>query len=319
MMVADLLLIIFFSLLLIKATDILLVNLQSFSKQMKIGAFASGGLVVALATSLPELFVGLTAALHGEPSLSLGNVIGANIANLSLVIGGAALIGGTLKVQGSFLNRDVFYAFLAGAAPMLLLIDKTLSRTDGLILLAIYLFYQAVIFRQQDKGAATGEGIANRLIHRISLRGTKKEIFWILVGIVALLFSANMLVGLGLKVALVLNLPILVVGMVWIAIGTTLPELIFEAEAIKKHQPEMAFGNLLGSIVANATLVLGLVALISPIKIEAFAQYLLATIAFILVFGLFYLFIRTKRRLERWEGVVLVVVWLIFVLAEFLR
>ena len=319
MIATDLLLIIFFSLLLIKATDVLLINLKSFSKQMKIGAFASGGLVVALATSLPELFVGLAAALRGEPSLSLGNVVGANIANLSLVIGGAALIGGTLKVQGNFLSRDVFYAFLAGATPMLLLIDKVLSRTDGLILLVIYLFYQVVIFRQQDKGAAAEEGIVNRLIHRISLQGTKKEIFWILVGIVVLLFYANMLVGLGSKVALTLNLPILVVGMVWIAIGTTLPELIFEAEAIKNRQPEMVFGNLLGSIVANATLVLGLVALISPIRIEAFAQYLLATIAFVLIFGLFYFFIRTKRRLERWEGATLALVWLAFVLAEFLK
>lgn len=319
MIATDLLLIIFFSLLLIKATDILLVNLKSFSKQIKIGAFASGGLVVALATSLPELFVGLAAALRGEPGLSLGNVVGANIANLSLVIGGAALIGGTLKVRGSFLSRDVFYAFLAGATPMLLLIDKVLSRADGIILLAIYLFYQAVIFRQQDKGADTEGGIVNRLIHRISHQETKKEIFWIFIGVVVLLFSANMLVSLGLKVALVLNLPVLVVGMVWIAIGTTLPELIFEAEAIKNHQPEMAFGNLLGSIVTNGTLVLGIVALISPIRIEAFTQYLLATIAFVLVFGLFYLFIRTKRRLERWEGAVLAIVWLVFVLAEFLK
>lgn len=319
MIVTDLLLIIFFSLLLIKATDVLLVNLQSFSKQMKIGAFASGGLVVALATSLPELFVGLAAALKGEPSLSLGNVIGANIANLSLVIGGAALLSGTVRIQGNFLSRDVFYAFLAGATPMLLLIDKVLSRTDGLILLVIYLFYQVVIFRQQDKGGNAEEGMVNRLIHRISLQGTKKEIFWIVLSLVILLFSANILVSLGLKIALALNLPILVVGMVWIAIGTTLPELIFAVEAIKKRQPEMVFGNLSGSIVANGTLILGIVALISPIKIEAFAQYLLATIAFVLVFGLFYFFIRTKRRLERWEGAVLAIIWLAFVLTEFLK
>lgn len=317
-MVTDLLWLIFFSLLLIKATDILLVNLKSFAKRLKIGAFVLGGLAAALTTSLPELFVGLAAALRAEPSLSLGNVVGANIANLSLVIGGAALIGGTLKVQGNFLSRDVFYAFLAGAAPMLLLMDKTLSRLDGVILLAIYLFYQVVIFRQQSGGSTEGE-MVHRLIHHVSLRGTKKEFFWIFVGVAVLLFSANMLVDLGAKVAATIGLPLLVVGMVWVAIGTTLPELIFEAEAIKKRQPEMVFGNLLGSIVANGTLVLGVVAVIAPFKIEAFAQYLLATITFVLVFGLFYFFIRTKRRLERWEGAVLALVWLVFVLAEFLK
>jgi len=270
MIVTDLLWLIFFSLMLIKATDILLVNLKSFARHLKIGAFVLGGLAAALTTSLPELFVGLMAALRGEPSLSLGNVIGANIANLSLVVGGAALIGGTLRVQGNFLNRDVFYAFLAGAAPMVLLMDKVLSRLDGLILLAIYLFYQAVIFRQQGGGNAEG-GMVHRLIHRVSLRGTKKEFLWMFIGVAVLLFSANMLVDLGAKVAAGINLSLLVVGMVWIAIGTTLLELIFEAEALKKRQPEMVFGNLLGSIVANGTLVLGVVALIAPIKIEAFA------------------------------------------------
>lgn len=312
--------ILLFCLLLIKAADILLINLKALAGRTKIGSFALSGLVIALATSLPELFVGLAAALRGEPNLSLGNVIGSNIANLSLVIGGAALIGGTVVVQGAFLKQDVFYAFLAGAAPMLLLVDKNLSRLDGLVLLALYGFYQTMIFRQQEKmKVATEDGFIGRLLRHLNHRGTKREIAWIFFGVALLLFSADMIVRFASSLALVLNLPILMVGLVFIAVGTTLPELIFEAGAIKKHQPEMVFGNLLGSIVANGTLVLGLVALISPIKIEAFAQYLLATITFVLVFGLFYLFIRTKRRLERWEGAILAFVWLLFVLAEFLK
>ena len=127
-------LILFFSFLLIKATDILVVNLKGLSTRIGLGQFAVTTFLLALATSLPELFVGITSALEGTPNLSLGNIIGSNIADLSLVIGGAALFAGSVNVRGRFLNRDVFYAFLAGAAPMVLLFDKKLTRVDGLIL-----------------------------------------------------------------------------------------------------------------------------------------------------------------------------------------
>jgi len=132
-----------------------------------------------------------------------------------------------------------------------------------------------------------------------------------------LLFSADMIVQFSLKLALVLNVPVIVVGLVLVSIGTTLPELALEIEAIRKHQSEMVFGNLLGSIVANSTLVVGTVVLISPITIKGFDEYLLATLVFIIAFGLFYFFVRTKRRLERWEGLVLLIVYLLFFLAEF--
>jgi len=149
MIIIYLALILLFSFLLIKATDILIVNLKGFSQATGLGQFAMTTFLLALATSLPELFVGITSALEGTPSLSLGNIIGSNIADLSLVIGGAALVGGTVGVHGIFLRRDVFYAFLAGAAPMVLLFDKSLSRVDGLILLALYGFYNFWVFTER--------------------------------------------------------------------------------------------------------------------------------------------------------------------------
>ena len=272
MIIVNLILIFLFCLVLIKASDILLVNLKSFALQTGIGAFAITGLIVALATSLPEFFVGVAAGFRGEPNLSLGNVVGANIANLSLVIGGAALIGGAVTVHGTFLRRDVFYAFLAGAAPMLLLTDRVLSRIDGLILLSLYGFYQVMVFEEQKRKAANEEGFINRLLRRLNHRGTRQELSWIFLGVILLIFSADMIVRLASKIALSLNIPILLIGLVLVAIGTTLPELTFEIEAIRSHQPTMVFGNLLGSIVANGTLIIGLVALISPIRIQAFDE-----------------------------------------------
>jgi len=102
-----------------------------------------------------------------------------------------------------------------------------------------------------------------------------------------------------------------------VSVGTTLPELVFGIKASKDKQSSMVFGNLSGSIAANATLIIGVVALISPIRIQAFASYLLATMVFLIIFGLFYFFIRTKHRLDRWEGLTLFLVYLIFVIIQF--
>lgn len=321
MIIVDLALIFLFCLLLIKASDILIINLRSLANRTKIGQFAITGLILALATSLPEFFVGITAALKGTPNLSLGNVVGSNIANLSLIIGGAALIGGTVQVRGDFLRQDVFYAFLAGAAPMILLFDRGLSRLDGMILLALYGFYQATVFRERRKASPVEEenGFVRQLIRRLNHRGTKREIGWIFLGMALLLFSADMLVRAASKIAIILEIPILLVGLVLIAIGTSLPELAFEVRAIRARQPEMVFGDLLGSVVANATLIIGITSLISPIRIQAFGEYLVATMAFVVIFGAFYFFVRTKHRLDRWEGAFLIGFYLAFVLGEFIH
>jgi len=310
-----------FSILLIKATDIFLVNLKSLSSKSRAGAFAITGLIAALGTSLPEVFVGITSALRGTPNLSLGNIIGANIANLSLVVGGAALLGGAVAVRGDFLKTDVFYAFLAGATPMLLLIDKALSRVDGLILLALYGSYQAIVFRERHRatGVTEEDGFIHRLLRRLNHQTTRRELGWMFLGLALLLFSADILVRVAIQIALILKVPVLLVGLILISIGTCLPELVFETKAAKERQPQMIFGNLLGSIVANATLIIGLVSVISPIRIQAFGEYLLATMAFVIIFAAFYLFIRTKRKLERWEGAFLIGFYLAFALSEFIH
>lgn len=314
-----------FSLVLIKATDILLINLKRLSSRTRLGEFAITSFLIALATSLPELFVGISSALGGVPNLSLGNVIGANVANLSLVIGGAALVGGSLGVKGEFLRRDIFYAFLAGTAPMLLLVDRHLSRPDGLVLLFLYGFYNFSLFAQQKKKQEGQEGkegqeerVITWLLRRLNHSGKSKDVGWIFLGVALMVFSADMIVRRAVELGSLLNLPIILVGLFFVAIGTTLPELTFGLKVIREHKPQMLFGNLLGSLVANGTLIIGITALLSPIRIVAFSEYLLATLAYVLIFGLFYLFIRTKQKLERWEGVVLILVYLTFVIAEFL-
>jgi cation:H+ antiporter len=143
------LLLVGFSLLLIKATEILTDSLQELARITRIGKFAITSLLLAFATSVPELVVGITAALEGRPNMALGTVLGSNIADISLVIGGAAVIGGSFSVAGEFLRLDIFSVFLAGVLPLMLLLDNKLSRVDGIILLLVYGIYNFGLLRNK--------------------------------------------------------------------------------------------------------------------------------------------------------------------------
>lgn len=314
MLIFYLVLLLLFSFLLIRASQLLVESIKALAQKTHLGKFALTSFILALATSLPEFFVGLTAALEQKPTLSLGNVIGSNIANLSLVVGGTALIGGTIKVVGNFLKKDIFYTFLAGSLPLVLLLDNYLSRVDGLILLVVYAWYVATILHLKK-----GEHSFGGIIKRLEDRKVEIALSMFFVGMIVLIFSADMLVKVSYQLAQIFHIPLLLVGLFLVSIGTTLPELSFGIRAIRSRQVAMVFGNLLGSVVANSSLILGMVALITPIKIISLEEYLVATIFFILIFGAFYLFVRTKHRLDRWEGGLLFLFYLLFALVEFLK
>ena len=129
------------SLLLMKATEFTLNAFQVLADKIKVRKMVVAALLVALSTSLPELFVGILSALEGQPEISLGNVLGSNVANLSLVIGGAALVSGSVSVVGDFMKKELVAAFLAGCLPILLVMDGNLTRLDGLLLLGAYGVY----------------------------------------------------------------------------------------------------------------------------------------------------------------------------------
>lgn len=308
--------IIFFSIVLIQATDLLLVHLKALSKKTGLGGFFLTSLILGLATSLPELFVGITAALEGTPIISLGDIIGSNIVDLSLVVGLAALLGGSLRISDESNSEDLVHAFMAGIIPLLLLLDKTLSRVDGLILISFYGFYHYYILKGKRTISDKEGGLIAGILRRLRANHVERDFSLLFLGIGLLVFSADMIVRFSRSLALKLNLPIFLVGLFLVAIGTSLPELVFELKAVVKRESGMFMGNLLGSIVANSTLIIGLVALIAPIRINSLYKYITAVFFYVLIFSLFYLFVKTKNKLERWEGAVLILIYIFFIIFE---
>jgi cation:H+ antiporter len=317
------LLLILFSFILVKSADLIIVAIRRIAKQTKTGLFALSAVILAVSTSFPELFVSIASAIEKEPGITLGIIVGSNIANISLVAGITAFIVGKVQVHGDFLKRDALIALVAGIMPLILVLDGELSRVDGLVLLAMYGAYATGFFKGRFLEIAEEhkkESFYYRLLRKINhINGTRtKEFGKLFVGVALLLFSADVIVRLSTQLALTAGIDIFIIGLILVAAGTSLPELAFSLRSLEDHQPSMFFGNLLGSIIANSTLVVGTAAVIYPIKMVARSEYMIAVGAFLLIFTTFWYFIRSKHRLDRWEAGVLLLLYLTFLLVAFL-
>ena len=322
MLIWQILILIFFSFVLIKSAEWIIVSLRRIAKRSKVGVFAISAIILAVCTSLPELFVGITSAIEGVPNISLGVVLGSNIDNTALITGLVALILGKINVHGEYLKRDVFMALVAGLLPLALMADGILGRVDGLVLLFVYASYTASFFKDKFVEITNEHSQESffykflRQMNHIDFDITK-EYGKLFISLALMLFSSKQIIGASEKLAVSIGIPIFVVGLIILAIGTSLPELVFSLRSVKGGEPKMFFGNLLGSTIANSTLIVGLTAVISPITITSFGDYRNAVIAFVIIFLSFWFFIRSKHRLDRLEGLILVVMYLIFVTIEF--
>lgn len=315
-------LILILSFVLIKAAELVIIAIRRLSRDLGASSFAISAIILALGTSFPELFVGLTSAIEGTPNLSFGVVVGSNIANIALVGALAAIFAGSVEVRGGYLKHDVWISFVAGILPILLVADLTLGRVDGFILLSVYFAYATGFFRHRYEKIGqeqAQESFVYRFFREFNHVDSKKtkEFGRLFAGIALLLFSADSIVRLSTNLAEYARIPIFLIGLFVIAIGTSLPELAFSIRSLKDHEPSMFFGNLLGSTIANSTFIVGLTAVIHPIKIVAFSQYLTSAIFFVIVFLTFWFFIRSKHRLDRWEAGLLFLIYIVFAIAEF--
>jgi cation:H+ antiporter len=203
---------------------VLLRSLSRLSAFLRLNEFIAAFILMAFCTSLPELFIGISSALAGNPSLSLGNVIGSNIIELTLVSGIAIVLARGIKMERRFMRKEVYGMVLLATLPMLLMFfGRELSRLDGLILLgafAIY-FYEMIT----SKHASFRKKLRERDSHFVALG----MLVLFLASAALLYFSAKWAVSYGSELAELLGFPHLLVGLFFVALGTTLPDLTFSA------------------------------------------------------------------------------------------
>lgn len=272
--------------------------------------FVVGFVLMAVMTSMPELFVGIMSALSGFSAISLGDILGANIVDLTIVVGVTAVLGKRIKIESEIEKRDVFYTALIAMLPIILFIDNGLSRIDGIILLCSFILYVARLIKQSSKFRK----IKASHISKKMLRG---EIILFVFSLFVLLLSSRFVVEFAIPLVSELSLTPLLVGLTIVSIGTTLPELFFETNSVINGHSGMAMGDLLGSVVANSSLVLGVVSIIKPIETQLTA-FSIASIFLALIMTIFIVFSKSEKEISRKEGIVLIMLYVVFVITSLL-
>jgi len=286
--------------------------LSRIARFLKWSEFMVAFVLMAFVSSLPELFIGISSAFHGMPEISFGNIIGANVINLTLAVGLAVLFLGGLDIERKTVRNYALFAVVAALLPLILILDGQLSRTDGLILLLAFAGYFFWLFSKRERFSR----VYNNARH--GFKQFFKDILIFLVSVGLLLLSAELVINSAVVFAQALRVPAVIIGILLIGAGTALPEAYFSIRAALRGRKEMILGNLMGCVVATSLLVLGLVALLSPIKISDFSPYFIARL-FLFVSAVFFLiFIRTNERITKKEALFLLLIYFAFVGSEIL-
>jgi cation:H+ antiporter len=280
---------------------------------LRIKEFVVAFFIMAFATSLPNLTVGIISAFKNIPQLSFGDVIGGNIVDLSIVLGLAALISRKgISCESRVVQVSSLYTIFIAILPLLLVFDGTLSRADGIILLLSFLFYSFWLMSKKERFTKTYADSGET----VNLKGFLKDLGLLILGLTLLLLSAEGVVRTASFFSATFLLPISLVGLLIVGLGNCLPETVFSLRAAKKEENWMILGNLMGSVIMCATLVLGIVALIKPIQISDFSPFAVAR-AFMIISVLFFLFcIKTGQKITKKEGMFLIGVYILYLLTE---
>ncbi|MDD5032634.1 MAG: sodium:calcium antiporter [Candidatus Pacebacteria bacterium] len=295
-----------------KSSDFLVGSLSYLSRAFGISEYLAAFIFMSLATSFPELFVGITSSLKGIPEFSLGNILGANIINITLVIGLIIFIGNGLKVEGKISKRNFWIISIAAFLPIFLASDGMVSRSDGALLILAFILYLLTLYKEKEYFSKT-ISLHNGLHPSLKIFG---HLLFFALALVILILSANAIVWAGENLAAKTTLGIMLFGAVFVSLGTALPEVAFGVRARLKRHVSMAIGNSLGSVAFNSTFIVGLVGLINPIKTNISFDFVF--LAFTLFLGLFMfnMFVFSKAFISKKEGAALLAVYGLFLAFE---
>ena len=271
-------------------------SLIRIARYLKMTEFTVAFILMAFATTIPELFVGITSALHGRPELSFGNIIGSNIINLTLAVAIGVFIAKGLKCEGAVIQRSSIYTLLIAFLPILLMLDGSISRVDGVILILALAVYLQRLFYQKERFTKVFANAFNR--EWTQFRLFLKDLAVFFGGLLLLLLSAEGIVWSSTYLATAFNMPLMIIGAVLVALGTNLPEITFGIKAITMGHKDMVLGNLLGAVAINSTLVLGVTVLIYPLKIVSFSPYITGIIFVVAAVLFFTIFSRNGKEIS---------------------
>lgn len=290
---------------LIRGADLFIVGAKQLGASFGMSKFAIGVLIVGFGTSLPELASSIAAALDGATEIVIANVVGSNITNILLIVGLLALLSGRVAVKRDLIKTELPIFFIATVHFLAVVFDGTVDRIEALLLLSTFSAYMWYLFSEakvEDEVRMTQSG--RRPYPRF------RSVAFILLGVGAVLGGAHFTVEMVVDIATMLAVPLGLVSIVAIALGTSLPELFVTFQAVKSKEAELAIGNIFGSNAFNILIVIGIPGLITPLVADEVVmnlgfQVLLAASLIFFVNGL-------ARQIMRWEGMMMIIFFVFF-------
>ncbi len=283
---------------------------EKFAEGFRLSRFMVGFIIVSFISILPETMIAISAAFQGQPEFGVGTIMGSNVADLTLVFALITFAAGKsgLRVEKQLAKKLLAYPLFM-AIPMLLGLDGHYSREEGITMIIVGIIFYIFIFSKSVNVSGGPRDIDSKYIWR--------NLGLLVLSMAILLIGAHFTVESATELARAIGVAPVLIGILIVGLGTVIPELAFSYKAVKDRQTSLAVGDIMGSVLADATVVIGLLAVIRPFEFPARIAYIagifMVVSSIILVF-----FIKSHYRIKRPEAVILLLIWLTYVLVEIL-
>ncbi|MBU3964802.1 sodium:calcium antiporter [Patescibacteria group bacterium] len=298
------------------AGEFLVKGLTRIAKFLGWKEFVVAFLLIAFASSLPNLSLGVSSALHGVPQLSFGDVLGNNMIAMTLAVGLAAFFSRDgITGNSQTIQTTAVFVLVSAILPLLLVADGILSRIDGVLLISFFGCYLYWLFSKKERFSRVYNNERDTQLH-FGISNFFKDISRVLLGVIFVIIAAEGIVRSSAFFASTFNLPLVLIGIFVTGAGNALPEIYFSIVLAKRGHNWMILGGLMGAVIIPATLVLGIVSLIHPIEIANFSYGIIARL-FLIIASLFFFFsVLTGKKITRKEALVLLGIYIVFILTE---
>lgn len=291
------------------ASGLVIRGIERFARNTRVSTFASSFLILGVLTSLTEISVGFNAVLEKKPSIFVGNLIGGSFVILLLIIPVLAIFSGGITLRHRLDQKRLLFFLVLIAAPMFMTLDGRVSIADAVLLVIFYLVF--FYFFQDD------QGILDRLSHRDkgSNKSIMADIVGVVIGAIIIYYAGKILVDKTIILSQVLAVPPLLLSLLLLSLGTNLPELTIAFRSLKRHHSEIAFGDYIGSAATNSALFAVLTFIHGSFNLET-RGFTPVFMIMVIGFSLFFIFARVKDRISPAEGLVLILIYLLFLLFQ---
>lgn len=291
---------------LVRGADLFVEGAKQVGASFGMSSFAIGVLIVGLGTSLPELASSLAAVVAGETEIVIANAVGSNITNILLIVGVLAALSGPVMINRNLLKTELPIFFIATVHFVASVHDGVVDRVEALLLFGTFCAYMWYLFSSNN--TAKKEMAVKEKKGRV----TVKNIVFIVFGITAVLLGAHYTVTMAVNIATSLAVPIGLVSIGAIAIGTSLPELFVSIQAMKSGETDLAIGNIFGSNAFNILMVVGIPGLFAPLEAGEVVMNLGITV--LIAASLILFVVGLARQVQRWEGMAMLIFFSFFLI-----